>query len=395
MGEEPAYQPDKAKKAIAQDKRRNEVDERIKKMIAQKVRKDSDTFSKKSFIGLILHDSERSQGNIIELSNINSLCQPATDLKIYEVKSNLAEMAKDDRYKDIKSVVTAKGATYLYSEVYLDNGRVKTLVRAEDIQTRIAEKVREDSRNLAELTNVDSLPAMMPDLAPEPGETEANLAMMAKDDRCKDIKSVVTAKGTTYLYSEVYLDNERSKTLVRAEDIQTTIAEKVRKDSKNLAKLTDADSLPAMMPDLAPKPGEVGANLAMMAKDDRYKDIKSVVTAKGTTCLYSEKHIAGSYANILVRVEVNDPCFIIAETVREESRVYPRPTDIELFKDSLFNINPDKLDAHVAHTLENYKDIKLIQTSTGVVYLHSNLYLDEVQAESLAEQYEEQRRAKD
>ena len=51
-------------------------------------------------------------------------------------------MAKDDRYKDIKSVVGSTGEVYLCSETYITKNQAKILIQDEDIKTRIAEEVR-------------------------------------------------------------------------------------------------------------------------------------------------------------------------------------------------------------------------------------------------------------
>lgn len=170
-----------------------------------------------------------------------------------------------------------------------------------------------------------------------------------------------------------------------AEEIQTGIAERVREDSQNLSKLTCVDSLCTPVSDL--EPDRVQVILADMGKDDRYKDIKSLAASTGAVYLYSETYITKNYAEILARAEANDPCATIAATVRDESRIYPRPTNIELFKDRVFNIDPDEVETHITRTLEQqeFNDIKLILASTGASYLYSNLYMSEDYAKSLVE----------
>ncbi len=145
------------------------------------------------------------------------------------------------------------------------------------------------------------------------------------------------------------------------------------------------------MPDL--EPDKIAVNLAEVLRDDRYRDIKSVVASTGAVYLYSETYITRNYADILVRVEANDPCATIAGMVRDESRIYPRPTNIELFKEQVFNIAPDELETHIAGTLERqeFQDIKLIHASTGARYLYSDLYMDEDYARSLVEWEEVER----
>lgn len=70
---------------------------------------------------------------------------------------------------------------------------------------------------------------------------------------------------------------------------------------------------------------------------------------------------------------MNDLCATIAAMVRNESRVYPQPTNIELFMEPIFNIDPDELETHITRTLElaEFKDIQLIHASTDARYLYS------------------------
>lgn len=79
----------------------------------------------------------------------------------------------------------------------------------------------------------------------------------------------------------------------------------------------------------------------------------------------------------------HDPCATIAETVRDESKRYPRPTCVLLFLEKLFGIHEDDLKSIVCKTLERpeFNDIKaMVHPETGAVYLYSNQYLDEERA---------------
>jgi len=85
------------------------------------------------------------------------------------------------------------------------------------------------------------------------------------------------------------------------------------------------------------------------------------------------------YALQLARVAAKDACALIAETVRDESRTYPRPTCVLLFVERLFGVNEADLEEVVRKTLERpeFSDIKaMIHPVTGGVYLYSNRYLD-------------------
>ena len=254
---------------------------------------------------------------------------------------------------------------------------------AAGIPARIAGIVREQSKNFAKLTAADTISKLGADL--EPGNVEANLAEMGKDNRYQDIKSIVASTGTVYIYSETYITEDQAESLIKNEDIKTKVAEQVREDAKNLAKVTSVSSLSASA--LGLEPGTLQAIVAEILKDDRYQDVRSVVASTGAVYLYSETYITSTYADILVRAEANDPCATIALTVRDESRIYPRPTHIESFMNPIFNINPEELEGHIANTLERqeFKDLRLIDASTGARYLYSSLYMDEDYARSLVE----------
>lgn len=252
-----------------------------------------------------------------------------------------------------------------------------------EIEMRIAEKVRGDSQNLVSLVSADTINKLLSELD-EDGPV-VNLADMQMDERFQDIESVVALDGAIYLYSSKYITESQAEILVQTEDIKPMIAEKVRDNSKNFNKLTGIDSLFTEGPALETE--KIKAALADMQEDDSYRDIKPIFASTGALYLYSDTHITDSYASILARAEANDPCATIASTVRDESRIYPRPTSVELFKESVFNIDPVELETHVTRTIERqeFKDIKMISVSTGVHYLYSDLYMNEAHARSLAE----------
>ncbi|MCK5606279.1 hypothetical protein KAR91_30545 [Candidatus Pacearchaeota archaeon] len=252
-----------------------------------------------------------------------------------------------------------------------------------EIEMRIAEKVRGDSQNLVSLVSAVTINKLLSELD-EDGPV-VNLADMQMDERFQDIESVVALDGAIYLYSSKYITESQAEILVQTEDIKPMIAEKVRDNSKNFNKLTGIDSLFTEGPALETE--KIKAALADMQEDDSYHDIKPIFASTGALYLYSDTHITDSYASILARAEANDPCATIASTVRDESRIYPRPTSVELFKESVFNIDPVELETHVSRTIERqeFKDIKMISVSTGVHYLYSDLYMNEAHARSLAE----------
>jgi hypothetical protein len=250
----------------------------------------------------------------------------------------------------------------------------------EDIQTRIAAKVRDDSEHLARPIVVDSLEELFTELDPQ-----VDFAEMVKDERYQDIQLIVAPAGTLYIYSDVHITPEEAVEKSALEEAQTRIAEIVREDSR-FPKLTGVDHLDSLFPELQTGERETDL-LSEMGSDDRYQDIHSVTAATGAVYVYSETYMTRNYAELLVRMEAKDPLVTISETVREESRVYPRPTAVELFREPIFDIGVSEIETHIADMLEQpeYKDIKEVVASNGARYLYSDLYMSEALARSTAE----------
>ena len=163
------------------------------------------------------------------------------------------------------------------------------------------------------------------------------------------------------------------------------IAEKVRNDSKDLHKLVAVKALAELMPENLSE--GVDAVVTEMVESGEYPDLKTVLSPNDEAYLYSDKYMTARYAAMLSRIESENKGTMIATTVRDDSKTYPRPTHVEFFQAKLFNIPPDEFDSTVAHMLEQeeFKDIKLIVASTGARFLYSELYINETYARSLVE----------
>lgn len=107
------------------------------------------------------------------------------------------------------------------------------------------------------------------------------------------------------------------------------------------------------------------------------------------TYLYSKAVMTTAYAHMAHRALVSDTAAVIAETVREESRLYPRPTPAAVFTVPPFHLEPAEVEAIVAQMAVDprYADIRCITTSDGQRYLYSKRYLEDELAASLAEWY--------
>lgn len=245
----------------------------------------------------------------------------------------------------------------------------------EEIKASIAEKVRADAEERAALTHADTLFALVPDSRKD--AITAILDEMATDPRYADIKALPTASGMVFFFSKLHMSPDDAIAKSRNEEKKIVIAEKVREDSRDRTALTPAAVLHSLFPESDPE--KVDAVLEEMRADARYADIKSVAASTGEVFFHSDLHMSGYYALVLGRVAAKDPCAAVAAMVRDESRIYPRPTCVQLFMEKPFDIPPCDLRAVVDATLSapQFGDLKMIvHPSTGGVYLYSDRYLN-------------------
>jgi len=108
---------------------------------------------------------------------------------------------------------------------------------------------------------------------------------------------------------------------------------------------------------------------------------------QGKTYCHSELHMTRSYAQAAARARCQDICWAIVETVRSDSRTYPRPTPLAAFSEPPFMFPRDSIEPAVREISGNpdYQDIGQVRSSDGSVFLFSSTHLDRGHAESLAE----------
>lgn len=247
------------------------------------------------------------------------------------------------------------------------------------IYIAIADKVRTDSQSLGKPIHVETLGALFPDMKSE--EIVNHLAEMVKVERFQDVKVQISKSGAAYLYSENSISSADATEKIVAEETQAQIVDQVREDSSKRIKLTPLASLGELFPELESE--RVKQYALAILEDASYPDIRHVAGPTGLVYLYSVNHMTETYARLLARVEANDPAALIAETVREESMIYPRPTQIGLFYAPVFHLQDCNMEAIVDSLLsrEAYKDIKKIVAPTGAVYLYSDMYMEPALAE--------------
>jgi len=122
---------------------------------------------------------------------------------------------------------------------------------------------------------------------------------------------------------------------------------------------------------------------------NRYEDLEKLPGKGEGLRLYSSQYMTESYTRILLQKET-DLLLLIAEVVRENSSIYPRPVPLHLFGDSPFNLTQGELQSYLEQMAkeEGYRDIKQTTTSTGNVFLFSSLHLEPDYASMLAEWFD-------
>lgn len=155
------------------------------------------------------------------------------------------------------------------------------------------------------------------------------------------------------------------------------LLEKIRADSAE-ARLSPESELAALLPD-----GQDIEAILGEATDDDIRSMRGPVERY----YYSERFMTETYARHLCRLAGRDPARLLADTVRDESRIYPRPTPVAAFIDAPFSMTQAEIDHAVSRlsALPEFDDIGSITCSNGELYLYSRRYLAEAHASGLAE----------
>jgi hypothetical protein len=160
-------------------------------------------------------------------------------------------------------------------------------------------------------------------------------------------------------------------------ELRTALTERIRADSASIG-LTPASSFQDLVPDV----GEA----VRVLEESAGEDIR-MMTGSTERYYFSDRSMTPAYARYLYRVAERDAERLIAETTRDESKTYPRPTLLETFMEPPFSLSQTELDEAVLSMLAKpeYADIQCTEASNGARFLYSTNYLGAVHAESLAE----------
>lgn len=269
---------------------------------------------------------------------------------------------------------------------------VTLIDQAAEVKAKLAHTVRSNAKRQRGLTSAAILSILSKHL---PLHVQRSLlGEMLQQTAYGDIKSVVTPSGQTFLYSLTHITPREAAAKGQLEEVKHVMAQKIRRDSRVGTVLTPLGALVALWPEM--RPVEVCAILNEMQGQTFYRDLQTVAACSGALYLYSELHITGKYAALLARSAVNDACTIIADTVREESRIYPRPTNALLFTSQAYGIPAERLQHYIVRVLNNaeFQDIrKMVHPETEAVYLYSKQYMNEEHAFSLMKWLEEAEQA--
>lgn len=183
------------------------------------------------------------------------------------------------------------------------------------------------------------------------------------------------------------LETNRTK---EREDAARAIADMIRQESKAGRLISESEILRRMadqhllaLP--AADPVEEVRNILRKGVEES-EDLYELAVEDGSRRYYSSLFMTETYARIL-RQKQGDPLRLIAETVRENSAVYPRPVPLDIFTQPPFDLTRQEVLNHLERMAaeEQYRDIRPTTTSAAGVFLYSTLHLEPDHAAMLAE----------
>lgn len=187
--------------------------------------------------------------------------------------------------------------------------------------------------------------------------------------------------------TEEQIEAEQENIEIEAEETEkdkiTLIGEFIREKSSE-CKLSNAEDL--LEEPFSLEVDEVLTVIDELKEREEFKDIYSIKGEK-VIYLFSDKYISNNYAKMMILVEEKDLLKLVAETVRFDSKAYPRPTDSKLFSYNPFKLSEEEFNEALNQlkTKPQYSDIKETRASNNALYLYSDTFLSKPHADSLAE----------
>jgi hypothetical protein len=174
------------------------------------------------------------------------------------------------------------------------------------------------------------------------------------------------------------------------QEIHSAIATFIRDRSKR-RQLVQFDEIPEELDKqgfLMPEMSDQGTHLQPIIGEvlQENEDLREISGTAGILYYYSTLSLSEAYAGLLVGKQ-EGPLQLIAQTVRENSTVYPRPVPLDLFGQPPFDLTEQEILAALEEMgqQEQYNDIVRTMTSIGTIFLFSNRHLDPDHASTLAE----------
>jgi hypothetical protein len=115
-------------------------------------------------------------------------------------------------------------------------------------------------------------------------------------------------------------------------------------------------------------------------------DLKKISGRDEIPHYYSTQSLSEKYARLLIQKKEN-PLSLMAEIIRENSAIYPRPVPVDIFRESPFDLTQEEILEYLKKMAEHgeYQDITQTTTSIGTIFLYSTQHLEPDYASSLAE----------
>ena len=119
---------------------------------------------------------------------------------------------------------------------------------------------------------------------------------------------------------------------------------------------------------------------------NRNDDLRERKGKDGLSRYYSSLAMSEAYATLLTRKE-EDLLLMMAEVIRENSAIYPRPVPLDIFMGTPFDLTQEKICECLKKMGEQaeYQDIAQTITSVGTIFLYSSQHLEPGHASMLAE----------
>jgi hypothetical protein len=196
-----------------------------------------------------------------------------------------------------------------------------------------------------------------------------------------DSQSQAILKAKNVLETNRAKEGEGAARAIAAMIRQESEQGKLISESEIFSKMTDQHLLALPPAD----PVEEVRNILRKCVEES-EDLYELSVEDGSRRYYSSHFMTETYARILLQKQ-GDPLRLIAETVRKNSAVYPRPVPLDIFTQPPFDLARQEVLNNLERMAadEQYRDILPTTTSAYSVFLYSTLHLEPDHAAMLAE----------